>query len=80
MRYILTKLSYPGWEKEFSSEVEARYELYKHICFLCRKGENEFFFEPVDDTIVSRLGLNSLCCQNTPPRITNFHVMLDSPL
>ena len=49
MRYILTKLSYPGWEKEFSSEVEARYELYKHICFLCRKGEKEFFFKPVDE-------------------------------
>ena len=48
MRYILTKLSYPGWEKEFASEVEARYELYKHICFLCRKGEEEFFSEPVD--------------------------------
>ena len=48
MKYILTKLSSPGWEKEFTSEVEAKNELYKHICSSCRKGEEEFFFEPVD--------------------------------
>jgi hypothetical protein len=35
----LTKLSSPGWEKEFETEAELKAELYSHICDMCRKGD-----------------------------------------
>jgi hypothetical protein len=43
MKYILIKLSSPGWEKEFKSEIEARQELYSHICITCCMGGYEDF-------------------------------------
>ena len=36
---ILTKLSAPGWEKEYTDKVELQAELYKHICEQCRAEE-----------------------------------------
>lgn len=39
MRFLLSKLSSPGWDKEFDTELEAVIELRKHICVTCLKGE-----------------------------------------
>ena len=34
-KYILTKCSFSGWQKVFGSELDAREELRKHICYSC---------------------------------------------
>lgn len=39
MKYTLTKLSSPGWEKQFDTEIDVRNELYSHVCSLCREGD-----------------------------------------
>jgi len=33
---ILTKLSKPGWEKQYTDKDELKKELYRYICFQCR--------------------------------------------
>lgn len=37
--HTLFKLSKPGWEKDFATTEELRTELFKHICGVCRVGE-----------------------------------------
>lgn len=39
MKFTLTKLSEPGWERDFYSKVEVQSELYQHICNQCRSEE-----------------------------------------
>jgi hypothetical protein len=39
MAFILTKMSVPGWEKEFNTEEETRDELFRYICNECRKDD-----------------------------------------
>lgn len=61
MKYILTKYSSPGWEKEFASEGELKQELYKHICLMCREGEPPDMdpvdaFSSVDDLLYTACG------------------------
>ena len=48
MKIRLTKLSSPGWEKDFDSEEEARDALFPYICKMCRKGDEmvEFGWDP----------------------------------
>ena len=36
MIYTLTKLSEPGWERDFYDKVELQRVLYNHICNQCR--------------------------------------------
>ena len=39
MKFVLIKMSGPGWEKKFKTRSEARDELYKHICSQCTTEE-----------------------------------------
>lgn len=48
MKHILYKISSPGWTKEFSSEEEAKEELFKYICNNCREEGNEFDDPPIN--------------------------------
>ena len=37
--FRLTKLSEPGWERDFFTEDGARKELFKRICSMCQRGD-----------------------------------------
>lgn len=41
MKYILIKVSAPGWEKTFATEYDARQELLSHVCKLCLQAHEE---------------------------------------
>jgi len=51
----LVKLSSPGWEKEFQTELELKEELYSYICYHCREGCCEEFdgFELIEPAVDS---------------------------
>lgn len=56
MKHILTKLSAPGWEKTFLSEMDAKAVLYSHVCNTCLidiafeqvGGRSAYFMSPED--------------------------------
>lgn len=64
MKYILHKISAPGWTKSFDTEDERKAELWAHICHMCREGtEEEGYSEPpldenstVEDLLCSPCG------------------------
>lgn len=37
MRYLLTKLSAPGWEVQFNTENDAKNHLLSYICLECKQ-------------------------------------------
>ena len=57
---ILSKVSSPGWGKEFQMEEELKAELYSWICKDCKEGyeeeyEDELFFKSLPINIDSSL-------------------------
>lgn len=56
MKYVLTKISAPGWEKEFSNKLAARDRLYKHICNYCREDDSVGPNSPIEDMLSTACG------------------------
>ena len=54
---ILSKMSDPGWDKEFETEDETRRELYKHICFQCQCEEGITENSSIGDMLYTPCGL-----------------------
>lgn len=52
----LTKLSSPGWEREFESPIEAQQELYKYICSQCRAEEGITTISSIPDMLCTACG------------------------
>ena len=55
--FKLLKLSAPGWEKIFKSEIEVRNELYKLICNLCKEEDDIRANSSLDDMLCTACGL-----------------------
>ena len=55
MIYRLTKMSDPGWEKDFETQEELRLELIKHICGGCRDGDDTDWGQANGDTTIDAL-------------------------
>ena len=57
-KYILTKISAPGWEKKFFTVDELKNELYVHLCSYCCTGfkDEESGYEQDPVTECSSLG------------------------
>lgn len=56
MPFILTKLSAPGWEKEFGTKEATRLELSRYICVLCRKVEHVTDDSSIEDMLSTACG------------------------
>lgn len=54
--YLLTKLSEPGWEKEFKDKLDAQQELWKHICEQCECEEGLTEISSIDEMLSSACG------------------------
>lgn len=55
-RFMLTKLSSPGWDKEFDDEESLRNELVKYICNMCMEEDELFFNSSVNDLLATACG------------------------
>jgi hypothetical protein len=56
MKYILTKMSAPGWEKKFDDKIELQMELYTHICNQCRCEEGITEISDIGDMLATACG------------------------
>jgi hypothetical protein len=54
--FKLIKNSGAGWEKIFNSEIEARNELYKWICNLCKEEDTIKANSSIDDMLCTACG------------------------
>lgn len=70
MKYILYKMSSPGWEEEFESEFEARRCLLGHICGGCLEGSRTYVGEN-GELITDEDG-------DEPPDRNNTHELLST--
>lgn len=55
-QHCLTKMSGPGWTRKYASELDARLELYRHICDQCRAEEGLDEHSSIYDMLVSACG------------------------
>jgi hypothetical protein len=49
-------MSAPGWEKTFNTEIEARNELYKWICNLCKEDDGIRVNSSLDELLYTACG------------------------
>lgn len=56
MKYILTKLSEPGWEIEYQDKLELQTKLYSCICEQCRCEEYITEISHIDDMLNTSCG------------------------
>ena len=56
MKFVLIKMSAPGWEKKFKTRSEARDELYKHICSQCTTEEGITKNSKIEDMLATACG------------------------
>ena len=54
--FKLIKMSAPGWEKTFNTETEARNELYKWICNLCKEDDGIRVNSSLDELLYTACG------------------------
>lgn len=54
--FTLTKLSQPGWERDFNSKVDLQRVLYEHICNQCRCEEGVSEISEIADLLATACG------------------------
>ena len=56
MKFTLTKLSQPGWERDFYDKVKLQQHLYLHICNQCRCEEGVTEISSIADMLATACG------------------------
>lgn len=54
--FTLTKLSQPGWERDFYTKVDLQRVLYEHICNQCRCEEGVSEISEIADLLATACG------------------------
>jgi hypothetical protein len=56
IKYILTKISKPGWEQDFYDKQRLQQKLYQHICEQCRCEEGITPISDIADMLATACG------------------------
>jgi hypothetical protein len=56
MKYTLTKLSQPGWERDFYDKHSLQRHLYLHVCEQCRCEEGITEISTIADMLATACG------------------------
>jgi hypothetical protein len=56
MKYTLTKLSQPGWERDFYDKPSLQHHLFLHICPGCRSEEQITETSSISDMLATACG------------------------